>query len=278
MHYRLLALDVDGTLLDPAGELRPTVRDAVIAVQQRGLRVVLCTGRRFRTARPLAQALQLDGPLVVHNGALVKDLASGQTLQQSYIAAEMYHPALALLRRLSTPMMYVDAFHENVDILTESMERAHPFQREYLADQLAHCHIVDDIASPLAHGVLMLSIMADGTNLQALRPVVEQTMGTRGRVHLLVNKNYQGYILEILQAGVSKWQALQQLAAQQSITPEEIIAVGDDHNDLDMIRYAGLGIAMGNAVDTVKAAADAITGSNAEDGLVQALERFVLRP
>jgi 5-amino-6-(5-phospho-D-ribitylamino)uracil phosphatase len=278
MHYRLLALDVDGTLLDPAGELRSAVQEAVMAVQQRGLRVVLCTGRRFRTARPLAQALQLDGPLVVHNGALVKDLASGQTLQQSYIAAEMYHPALALLRRLSTPMMYVDAFHENVDILTEPMERAHPFQREYLQDQLAHCRIVDDIASPLAHGVLMLSIMADGTNLQALRPVVEQTVGTRGRVHLLVNKNYQGYILEILQAGVSKWQALQQLAAQQGITPEEIIAVGDDHNDLDMIRYAGLGIAMGNAVDTVKAAADAITGSNAEDGLVQALERFILRP
>jgi len=278
MHYRLLALDVDGTLLDPAGELRSAVQEAVIAVQQRGLRVVLCTGRRFRTARPLAQALQLDGPLVVHNGALVKDLASGQTLQQSYIAAEMYHPTLALLRRLSTPMMYVDAFHENVDILTEPMERAHPFQREYLADQLAHCRIVDDIASPLAHGVLMLSIMADGTNLQALRPVVEQTMGTRGRVHLLVNKNYQGYILEILQAGVSKWQALQQLAAQQGITPEEIIAVGDDYNDLDMIRCAGLGIAMGNAVDTVKAAADTITGSNAEDGLVQALERFVLRP
>jgi len=278
MHYRLLALDVDGTLLDPAGELRPTVRDAVIAVQQRGLRVVLCTGRRFRTARPLAQALQLDGPLVVHNGALVKDPVSGQTLQQSYIAAEMYYPALALLRRLSTPMMYVDAFHENVDILTESMERAHPFQREYLADQLAHCRIVDDIASPLAHGVLMLSIMADGTNLQALQPVVEQTMGTRGRVHLLVNKNYQGYILEILHAKVSKWQALQQLAAQQGITSEEIIAIGDDHNDLDMIRHAGLGIAMGNAVDTVKAAADAITGSNAEDGLVQALERFILQP
>ncbi len=278
MHYRLLALDVDGTLLDPAGELRSAAQEAVMAVQQRGLRVVLCTCRRFRTARPLAQALQLDGPLVVHNGALVKDLASGQTLQQSYIAAEMYHPALALLRRLSTPMMYVDAFHENVDILTESMERAHPFQREYLADQLAHCRIVDDIASPLAHGVLMLSIMADGTNLQALLPVVEQTMGTRGRVHLLVNKNYQGYILEILQAGVSKWQALQQLAAQQGITPDEIIAVGDDDNDLDMIRYAGLGIAMGNAVDTVKAAADAITGSNAEDGLAQALERFVLQP
>src|SRR4029453_13190973 len=278
MHYRLLALDVDGTLLDPSGELRPIVRDTVMTVQQHGLRVVLCTGRRFRTARPLAQALQLDAPLVVHNGALVKDLASGQTLQQSYIPVDMYHQALALLRRLSTPMVYIDAFHENVDILTESMERAHPFQREYLADQLAHCRIVDDIASPLAHGVILMSIMAEGARLQDIRLAVGTTLGGRGLVYLLMNKNYQGYILEILQAGVSKWQALQQLAAQQSITPEEIIAVGDDHNDLDMIRSAGFGIAMGNAVDTVKAAADAITGSNAEDGLVQALERFILRP
>ena len=278
MQYRLLALDVDGTLLDPSGELRPTVRDTVMAVQQRGLQVVLCTGRRFRTARPLAQALQLNAPLVVHNGALVKDLASGQTLQQSYIPIDVYHQALALLRRLSSPMVYIDAFHENVDILTESMERAHPFQRAYLTDQLAHCRIVDDITSPLSHGVVLLSIMADGASLQALRPVVEQTLGSRGRVHLLMNKNYQGYILEILQAGVSKWQALHELAVQQGIAPEEIIAVGDDQNDLDMIRHAGLGIAMGNAVDAVKEAADAITGSNAEDGLVQALERFVLQP
>src|SRR5919199_1658849 len=177
MRYRLLALDVDGTLLDPAGELRPTVRDAVIAVQQRGLRVVLCTGRRFRTALPLAQALQLDGPIVVHNGALVKDATSGQTLQQSYIPIDMYHQALSLLRRLSTPMVYIDAFHENVDILTESMERAHPFQREYLTDQLAHCRIVDDIARSLSHGVILMSITADGTSLQALQLVVEQTLG-----------------------------------------------------------------------------------------------------
>jgi len=277
MRYRLLALDVDGTLLDPAGELRPTVRDAVIAVQQRGLRVVLCTGRRFRTALPLAQALQLDGPIVVHNGALVKDVASGQTLQRQYMSAAMYHQAQLLLRQLSTPMAYIDAFHENVDIITEPLERAHPFQQEYLQDSLAHCRIVDAIDTPPAHGVVLMSIMADGQSLQALRPAVEQTLGSQGRVHLLLNKNYQGHILEVLQGGVSKWQGLQYVASQQGIAPEEIIAVGDDDNDLDMIRSAGLGIAMGNAVAEVLEAADVVTGSNAEDGLVQALARFVLR-
>ena len=277
MRYRLLALDVDGTLLDPTGELRPTVRDAVLAVQQRGLRVILCTGRRFRTALPLAQALQLEGAIVVHNGALVKDVASGQTLQCQYMSAAMYLQAQALLRQLSTPMAYIDAFHENVDIITEPMERAHPFQQEYLQDNLTHCRIVDTLDIPPAHGVVLMGIMADGQSLQALRPAIEQALGSQGRVHLLHNKSYQGYILEVLQAGVSKWQGLQYVAAQQGIAPEEIIAIGDDHNDVDMIRSAGLGIAMGNAVAEVQAAADVVTGSNAEDGLVQALERFIVR-
>lgn len=276
MHYRLLALDVDGTLLDPTGQLRPTVRDTVLAVQQRGVRVVLCTGRRFRTARPIAQALQITGPLIVHNGALVKDCASGTTLQQHAMPTEVCQEAVECLRTLSPPMLYVDAFHENVDIVTEPAHRAHPFQQEYLHDAREHCRIVETVTRPSAHGVLLMSIMADYDSVQALRPVVEDTLGQRGRVHMLANKNYPGHILEVLQAGVSKWQALVQLATQAGIPAADIVAVGDDRNDIDMLRHAGLGIAMGNAVPEVQAAADVVTGSNADDGLVQALERFFL--
>jgi hypothetical protein len=276
MRYRLLALDVDGTLLDPDGQLRPAVQQAVTAVQQHGIRVVLCTGRRFRTALPLAQQLQLRDPVVVHNGALVKDLLSGTTLHQSYMSLEMYAEALALLRQCGGPMVYVDAFHEDVDIVTEGLERAHPFQRTYLQDNLAHCRIVQDIDTPPPYGVLMMSVMADEAHLRVLRPQVQQSLAERARVNLLINKNYQGYILEILHPTVSKWDALHRLARREGIATEEIMAVGDDENDLDMIRHAGLGVAMGNAAETVKAVADFITASNAEDGLVQALYRFVL--
>jgi Cof subfamily protein (haloacid dehalogenase superfamily) len=276
MSYRLLALDVDGTLLDPGGELRPAVRQAILAVQKRGLRVVLCTGRRFRTALPLAQALQLDAPMVVHNGALVKDPASGDTLHQTYMSRDLYPQALSHLRQLGIPMVYVDAFHEHVDILTEDLEQAHPFQREYLRDNLTHCRIVKNINTPPAYGVVMTSIMGDGSCLRTLRARVEDTLGSQARVNVLINKNYQGYILEILHAAVSKWGGLQQVAAAAGITAEAIVAVGDDENDLEMIRHAGLGIAMGNATESVKAAADHVTGSNAEDGVVQAIERFLL--
>jgi Cof subfamily protein (haloacid dehalogenase superfamily) len=278
MHYRLLALDVDGTLLDPAGELQPAVQQAVVAAQQHGVRVVLCTGRRFRTALPLAQQLHVKAPLVVHNGALVKDPVTRETLQQTYMPTEIYQQALEHLRQLGVPMVYVDAFHEHIDILTEDMERAHPFQREYLQDNLDHCRIVDDIDVQLTYGVIMISIMADEPSLQALRPQIVAALGNQARINLLINKNYQGYILEILHPTVSKWAALRQVAARENITALEIVAVGDDDNDVEMIRHAGLGIAMGNAREAVKMVADYVTGSNAEDGLVQAIERFVLQP
>jgi 5-amino-6-(5-phospho-D-ribitylamino)uracil phosphatase len=276
MHYRLLALDVDGTLLDPDGQLRPAVQNAVLATQERGVRVVMCTGRRFRTALPLAQQLQLRDPAVVHNGALVKDVQSGATLQQCYMPPEVYNQAFALLRQCGEPMVYVDAFHEAVDIVTAGLEHVHPFQREYLQENLTHCRIVPDMATPPAYGVVMMSVMADEAYLRGLRTQVQQALEGRARVNLLMNKNYQGYILEILHPSVSKWDALQRWAQGEGIAAEEIMAVGDDENDLEMIRHAGLGVAMGNAAEAVKAAADFVTGSNADDGLVQALQQFVL--
>jgi Cof subfamily protein (haloacid dehalogenase superfamily) len=277
MRYRLLALDVDGTVLDPAGELRPVVQQAIMEVQQRGIRVVLCTGRRFRTALPLAQELRLTAPLVVHNGALVKDPASGDTLHQTCLPVEIYLQALLHLRQLGVPMVYIDAFHDHIDILTEALERAHPFQQAYLQENLIHCHIVEDIGVPPAYGVIMMSVMGDEASLQALRSRITAALRTQARINMLINKNYQGFILEVLHPAVSKWVGLQRLAAQEGIAPEAIMAVGDDENDMEMLRGAGLGIAMGNARPEVKAAADQVTGSNADDGLVQAIERFLLR-
>lgn len=279
MRYQLLALDVDGTLLDPVGALRPTVRQAVLDAQARGLKVVICTGRRFRTARAVAEELGLSGPLVVHNGALIKDFASGVTLYDSYLPPHVYHQGHDLLSQVSTPLIYIDAFHEHIDILTSSLDRAHPFQRAYLQATADHCRIGGNMDTLPLHSVVMLSIMADVTSLSAVRDRVESALGQHARVNLLANnQKYQGYILEIIHPKASKWQALQQLADQEGIAPEQIMAVGDDWNDLEMIRHAGLGIAMGNAPDGVQAVADHVTASNAEDGLAQALNHFVLNP
>jgi Cof subfamily protein (haloacid dehalogenase superfamily) len=277
MPYQLLALDVDGTVLDPEGQIRPAVKQAVADAQAHGLQVILCTGRRFRSALPVAQSLGLTHPLIVHNGALVKAPASGQTLHHCYLSPDVYQQSLALLSLVSSPMLYIDAFHDGIDIITAHSDRTHPFQQAYLQATQKHCQIVTDISNPPLQGVVMMSIMAEESRLQAFRSDVQAALGSLAHINVLANKSYQGSILEILHPSVSKWQALHAFASQRGIAASQIIAVGDDANDLEMIRHAGLGIAMGNAIDAVKAAADYVTLSNAEEGLAHALRHVVLK-
>ncbi|MEE8580014.1 MAG: Cof-type HAD-IIB family hydrolase [Myxococcota bacterium] len=277
MRFRLIALDADGTALDPDGRVRPAVRAAVGAAQQRGVRVVLCTGRRYRTALPILEALELDGAAVVHNGAVVKDAHNGATLHHNYLPRDLYPVALSIMRKLGPPLVYVDHYHENLDLVTETPERSHPYQEEYWRDNTDVGRVVDSLDRPPSDALVLMSCMADRESCQALRQEISAALGDRVRTNLLVNKNYRGYILETVSSSSGKWPALLQVAAGEGISAEEILAIGDDENDAEMIAHAGLGVAMRNAVETARTAAKYITGSNAEDGVAQAIERFVLR-
>jgi HAD superfamily hydrolase (TIGR01484 family) len=121
-----------------------------------------------------------------------------------------------------------------------------------------------------------VSTMADEATLTAMREEALEEFGDRLRTHTLINKNYQGLILEFLSPKSGKWPALEAVAAEANVVPEEIIAVGDDTNDIEMISHAGLGIAMGNAASEVKRAADRVVRSNAEGGVVEAIEKALL--
>jgi Cof subfamily protein (haloacid dehalogenase superfamily) len=274
--YRIVALDIDGTILDPFGKLTGAVREAVAAARRRGLWVILCTGRRFRTALPCARELDLDGAIVVNNGVLVKDIESGETLHHCYLPIEDYSEAIAFVRRVCPPLLYVDTYHEEIDLMTERVDQAHSFQREYLDDNTAHYRTVDDLRDRPRTDVIMVSTMADEETLSNLRDDARKEFGNRIDTHILINKNYRGVILEFMSPSAGKWPALAAVAARAKISPEEIIAVGDDTNDIEMIRRAGLGIAMGNSASVVKESADIVVRSNAEGGVVDALERALL--
>jgi Cof subfamily protein (haloacid dehalogenase superfamily) len=276
MTIRLVALDLDGTLLDPYGKLTPVVRDAVGRIaQRRELRIVLCTGRRFRTALPHARALGLSGAIIVNNGALVKDLATGDTLQHAYLPRPVFADVIGHVRSHGPPLVYVDTYHDGVDILTERTESAHPFQREYVDDNGEFIAVVDDVSRGGGEGVIMVSTMADPTSLDALRRGAHERLGDRIHTHSILNKNYQGHILEFLSPAAGKWPALERLAASWGIRPEEIAGVGDDTNDADVLRRVGLGIAMGNALPEVREAAHVVVRSNAEGGAIEAIERIL---
>jgi Cof subfamily protein (haloacid dehalogenase superfamily) len=276
MPYRLLALDVDGTLVDPEGALRPMVREAVHAARERGVQVVLCTGRRFRTARGVLDELDLDGAVVIHNGVVVKDIRSGETVEHRYLSLDLYSAILEVMREVGPPLVYVDHYHDDLDIYAEPPERAHAFQAEYLADAAPVTRFIDSLDEPPSPALVMLSAMADESRLLPLREAIEDELGSHVRTNFIANQRYRGHILEVVSRGSGKWSALRALAERQGIAPGEIVAIGDDYNDVEMIAEAGLGVAMGNAVAAAKEAADLVTGSNAEDGVVRVIEEFLL--
>lgn len=271
MRHRLLALDIDGTILDPAGEITDTVRKAVNEALRRGLRVVLCTGRRYRSTLPIARSLGLAGPVVVHNGALVKDSRRGETLEASYLAVEVQAEVRAVLRVHGPPLVYVDGWPEE-DVLTEPHGTIHPHQADYLDHYGAHCRFVPDLESAARADVVMMSVVADASAIEALRPHAARTLGERVRAHALQAPKSGAHSLEILAPGTGKWPALRRLAEAEGIAPHEIAAVGDDRNDVDLVEGAGLGIAMGNAVPELLAIADLVVSSNDRDGVAEAIE------
>jgi Cof subfamily protein (haloacid dehalogenase superfamily) len=274
MSIRLVALDLDGTLLDPYGKLSPGVVAAVASLRRAGPEVMLCTGRRYRTALPMAMQLGLEGPIVTNNGVLVKDIETGRTLQHAFFPTSLYADVLAEMRSFAPPLVYIDAYHECTDMVTERVEEAHAFQQEYLADNTAFLRLVADLDHARPDNVIMMSAMADTASLMELRKRAVARLGDRVHTHRLMNKSYQGDILEFLSPEAGKWAALARFAASIGIDPEEIAAVGDDHNDADMIAGAGMGIAMGNAVDAAKEGAEHIVSSNAEGGAIEAIEKI----
>jgi Cof subfamily protein (haloacid dehalogenase superfamily) len=274
--FRLLALDLDGTLLDPYGKLPDAARRAVGEARSAGLEVVLCTGRRFRTALPLLRELELEGHVVVNNGVLVKDIATARTLHHAYLPEELYADALELMREAGPPLVYIDAYEEGTDMLVEADPRTHRFQADYLEDHEEHCRVVDDLAGVDRTDVIMLSRMGDEATLLPLRERAALRFGERLHTHVIWNKNYEGLIFELLSPASGKWRALERVASERGIGADEIAAVGDDVNDAELLSRAGLGIAMGNAVDEVKQAADLVVRGNAEGGVVEAIDRVLL--
>jgi len=253
--------------------VRPAIVRAVAAARATGIRVVGCTGRRYRTAAPVLRELGIDGAAVVQNGVLVKDAASGETLVRRTISARVYASGLRLLRGAGSPLVYADDAH--ADFFHET-RGANDCLALYLRDHGVHGLAVDSLDAPPVAEVVMMSTMALVSMLEPLRDRMEAELAGEARTHLIENKNYSGHILELLPPDSGKWAGILDVCRREGIAPEAVMAIGDDHNDAELVARAGLGVAMGNAVDAVKRVARHVTDDNDLDGAARAIERFAL--
>jgi Cof subfamily protein (haloacid dehalogenase superfamily) len=268
MRYRLLVVDIDGTLVNAAREITPPVHAAVAEAQARGIRVCLATGRIWPSARPFVETLGADPPAILYNGGLVYDFRRDEVWHRTSLPTSQAIDVLRILRRHPAvqPHLYVDdrVLIPAMAELTAIYQQKDGLRADAVGD-LADWLEADPARVPMK----ILNIGA--------RPALEAVAQEIDALPYPVNHVFSEAIyLEILPPGVTKGAALEFMAARLGVPREAIVAVGDNLNDLAMIEYAGLGVAMGNAPEALRSRADVVAPSNNDHGLQEVIERYVL--
>jgi Cof subfamily protein (haloacid dehalogenase superfamily) len=269
MPIKLLALDLDGTVFAEDLVASPRTRAAIRAARERGVHVALATGRTFASARRFAADLGAGAPLICYQGAWVRDPATGATLLHQTVPRAIAVEVVGMARAgdwqcnlYLDDQVYVEQVKPEAGIYFH-LNRTTPPQP--VPDLLA----------------LLEAAPTDPTKLILIRPTEAETDATLAVVAarfgdaVYVTKSYPVFA-EMINPQVDKGRALALIAAHLGVAQAETMAVGDGMNDLPMLQWAGLGVAMGQAAPAVHAAADVVTAPLMEDGLARAIERYVL--
>jgi Cof subfamily protein (haloacid dehalogenase superfamily) len=260
---RLVALDLDGTLLDSSEHISPANRAAIKRAQALGVHIVIITGRGADAPLAFGRELGLTDPIICAHGALTKECPSGRELRH-----------IAIPREYATPILEFAQAH-SLDTAVYTGEHFHRIagMRRYM----------DDMQGPLWVDVPDLIPLAerDSTFIRFFGREAVDAIGTNFSglpVHFKFETWGDFEELAITSEEATKERALAQLCDDLSIEPDEVMAVGDSRNDVPMLRWARIGVAMGNALPEVIGAAPYVTAGNDDDGVARAIERFVFEP
>lgn len=270
MQYRLLAIDIDGTLVDSRDQLSDETKAALAAARQAGIEVVLATGRRYARALPLVQTLGLNVPLISASGALVKRPVDHVTLHCASFAGDSLSRMLGSLSIAGyDAVLYADTYDQGFDYYCVSIEPEQRELAEYFRKNPSRERICPDLMTCPPEGIFAGFAMGTRPQMLELAHHLSRQLPGQIETHVLRSPMYSGFMCELLPSGTSKWSAISQLAHEWGIEAVEICAVGDDVNDIPMLRGAGLGVAMGNACEEVKAAADRVTLCHDDHGVAE---------
>lgn len=295
---RLLAVDIDGTLLDSNGLLPRENRDAIARAIDAGVEVALATGRRYDFARFVFEQLPAPLTLILSNGALVK-MRDGGTVMRRLLPREVARQVLSAAPQYRQSAAVTFDRPRDAQIVYESIDWNHPrhsrfFQanRPYLAEvsPLEDCLTEDPVQVMFTGGCVemrelfhelrhdaRLDAGACGTSGGKLAALVEETPDHRYSVALTEYEHRDFSLVDILQAGCSKGTALEDWSRARGYSREEVMAIGDNLNDMEMLEFAGLPVVMGNAIAELRERGWSATATNDEAGVARAVETFILR-
>ncbi|PDO10520.1 MAG: hydrolase [Candidatus Reconcilbacillus cellulovorans] len=259
----MLVVDLDDTLLTDDRTVTDATRAALAEAAARGVVVTLATGRMYASARRIAESLRLDVPIITYQGALVKTL-DGRVLYERTVPRDV---AERFWQYCKQNRLHLHVYHDDTLYVPEDNDKS----REYAALSEVPFVVEPNLGRLIGLPLPKMLVVDDPERLDRIMPELRDMFGDRA--HITKSKPHY---LEVLHPEATKGHAIRFLAAHFGCDMKEVIAVGDSWNDRDMIEAAGLGVAMGNAVEPLKAVADFITATNNEDGVRLVVERFIL--
>jgi Cof subfamily protein (haloacid dehalogenase superfamily) len=277
MPVRLIALDIDGTLLDNRWRVSDANRKAIQAATRRGIEVALVTGRRYDFALPVAQDLGCPITMIVNNGGLIRS-NDGRTRLKRLLPVETARTVLELGRpwRAGAAVIF-DRPREN-QLILEQLDQDDPIRYAYYSRNLNFIAVVSPIEECLTE--MPLQVMFSGTvaEMEELEQLLlASALAPEIKLASTKYASKDFAMLDVLPPGCTKGAALADWARSQGLHRDEILAVGDNHNDFEMLEFAGIAVVMQNCVPELKTYGWHETHSNDESGVAAAIERFALR-
>lgn len=269
MAIKLIAIDMDGTLLLPDHTISPAVKNALAAARAKGVNVVLTTGRPYTGVHSYLKELGMEQPgdyCITYNGALVQKAGDGSTVAQTALNYDDYLFLEKLSREVGSHFHALDRY----TLYTANRDISYYTVHESFIASIPLVFCEPENMDPTTEFLKVMMIDDPVVLDQAITRIPQEV---KEKYTLLKSSPY---FLEILDKRVNKGTGVKSLADVLGIKTEEIMAIGDQENDIAMIEYAGVGVAMGNAIASVKAAANFVTKTNLEDGVAHAIEKYVL--
>ena len=266
MTYKVIALDIDGTLASSEHNILPETRDALLAAQEKGLKVILASGRPTPGMMNLAKALKLEefgGFVLSYNGGRITNIKTGEVIHEVFLTPEEAHEIYDLAKENKVNIMAYDGD----DIITEGHDEYIQMESDINTMPL---RTTDDFKKAVVNNTIKTLTTGTPEVIAEIEKKYIEKFGDRFSIC-----RSMPFFLEVMPQGINKAASLGRLLKSLDLTPADLVACGDGFNDVEMIKYAGLGVAMGNAVDEVKAVADYVTKSNDDNGIVDVIEKFI---
>ena len=277
MPVRLIALDIDGTLLDSRWQLPEANRTAIAEATRRGIEVALVTGRRYDFALPVALQVQAPLTMIVSNGAIIRT-HDGETHLRYLLPRRTAARVLELTRpwRDDTAVIF-DRRREN-QIVLEALNSGDPIRTAYYTRNREFIGIANPLESCLTEDPIQVMFSGSVARMRAAADALRHAeFAKEYAVAVTVYEDRNFCMIDVVNPACSKGASLAEWAAMRGVAREDVLAIGDNHNDLEMLSFAGIPVVMGNGVPELKSRGWHETASNDEGGVAAAIQHFVLR-